>query len=312
MSYTARIQYIISSLIKRGGVTLAEIADEFEISTRQACRDIEQLRDQMGAPIEYSRAERRYILTRDWSSYTNLDDNMVILASYFRSLIGQLPLSEAVIREVEETFLSSLTRNAAALMDKVIYRAPSISFPNYSVFSVVTEALTKYQCIRITYTNFSKETSERTVEPLRLVNYEASWYIIAFDHKRQQVRKFHLSRIREAKLLPEKKTFSDRGLSFDDSFGIFTTGKREEYTIRFSSRLTEDVSRIVWHKEQRIERFEDGSFLLHVPASTPYELITLVLTYAPYARPVSPESFVEEYRKRVEEINATLHDDEVN
>ena len=101
MSYTARIQYIISSLIKRGGVTLAEIADEFEISTRQACRDIEQLRDQMGAPIEYSRAERRYILTRDWSSYTNLDDNMVILASYFRSLIGQLPLSEAVIREVE-------------------------------------------------------------------------------------------------------------------------------------------------------------------------------------------------------------------
>ena len=101
MSYTARIQYIISSLIKRGGVTLAEIADEFEISTRQACRDIEQLRDQMGATIEYSRAERRYILTRAWPSYTNLDDNMVILASYFRSLIGQLPLSEAVIREVE-------------------------------------------------------------------------------------------------------------------------------------------------------------------------------------------------------------------
>ncbi|MGN0907025.1 MAG: helix-turn-helix transcriptional regulator [Bullifex sp.] len=309
MSYTARIQYIISSLIKRGGVTLKEISEEYGISTRQACRDIEQLRDQMGAPIEYSRAEHKYVLTQDWSSYTNLDDNMVILASYFRSLIGQLPLSKAVIEEVEETFLSSITKNAAALMDKVIYRAPSISFPNYSVFSVVTEALTKSLCIRITYTNFSKETSERTVEPLRLVNYEASWYVIAYDHKRQQVRKFHLSRIREARLLDERKTFRESRLDLDDSFGIFTTGRAEEYTIKFSSRLTEDVSHIVWHKEQRIERFEDGSFLLHVPASTPYELITLVLTYAPYARPVAPESFVEEYRKRVEEINATLSDD---
>ena len=80
MSYTARIQYIIKALIKKDGITLKQIADEFEISTRQASRDIEQLRYQMGAPIEYDKRDKVYRLTQDWSSYTNLDDNMVILA----------------------------------------------------------------------------------------------------------------------------------------------------------------------------------------------------------------------------------------
>ena len=119
MSYTARIQYIIKALIKKDGITLKQIADEFEISTRQASRDIEQLRYQMGAPIEYDKRDKVYRLTQDWSSYTNLDDNMVILAAYFRSLIEQLPLKKSIKKHEHvikrETFMKddSLNKNYA-------------------------------------------------------------------------------------------------------------------------------------------------------------------------------------------------------
>ena len=306
MSYTARIQYIIKALIKKDGITLKQIADEFEISTRQASRDIEQLRYQMCAPIEYDKRDKVYRLTQDWSSYTNLDDNMVILAAYFRSLIEQLPLKKSIKSEIEETFLSSVSKSAAALTDKVIYKAPQISFPNYDVFSTVTEALTINHCIEIKYTNFKKEITNRIVEPLRLINYSSSWYLVAFDHKREKVINFHLSRVISASILDTPITFKDTKLIVDTSFGIFTTGRMEDYVIKFSSKLTDDVRHIIWHQKQRIEDLEDGAFLLHIPASNSQELITLVLRYAPYACPISPESFVNEYKSRVEEINKTI------
>lgn len=306
MSYTARIQYIIKTLIKKDGITLKQIADEFEISTRQASRDIEQLRYQMGAPIEYDKKDRLYRLTQDWSSYTNLDDNLVILASYFRSLIEQLPIKNSIKKEIEDTFLSSVSKNAASLVDKVIYKAPQISFPNYDVFSTVTEALTSKRCIEIEYSNFKKETTIRIVEPLRLINYSSSWYLVAFDHKREKVINFHLSRVINATILDKKITFKDTKLIVDNSFGIYVSGKMQEYTIKFSSELTNDVRHIIWHQKQRVEDLEDGSFLVHIPATNSHELITLVLRYAPYARPIAPESFVEEYKKRVDEINKTI------
>ena len=80
----------------------------------------------------------------------------------------------------------------------------------------------------------------------------------------------------------------------------------EDYVIKFSSKLTDDVRHIIWHQKQRIEDLEDGAFLLHIPASNSQELITLVLRYAPYACPIFPESFVNEYKSRVEEINKTI------
>ena len=306
MSYTSRIQYIIKTLIKKDGITLEEIADEFEISTRQAGRDIEFLRYQMGAPIKYDKRDRVYRLTQDWSSYTNLDDNLVILASYFRSLIEQLPIKDSIKKEIEETFLSSVSKNAAALVDKVIYKAPQISFPNYDVFSTVTEALTNNRCIEIDYSNFKKESTKRIVEPLRLINYSSSWYLVGFDHKRDKVINFHLSRVVKASILNKEITFKDSALIVDNSFGIFITGRTQDYVIKFSSELTDDVRHIIWHQKQRIEDLEDGSFLLHIPATNSQELITLVLRYAPYARPICPDSFVSEYKKRVEEINKTI------
>ena len=39
MSQSVRLQYIIRCLYHKGGIDLAEIADEFEISKRQAGRD---------------------------------------------------------------------------------------------------------------------------------------------------------------------------------------------------------------------------------------------------------------------------------
>ena len=78
MSQSARLQYIIRCLDHADGVTLREIAEHFEISTRQACRDIEYLRDQMGAPIAYDHRTRRYRLTTLWESYSNVDERLII------------------------------------------------------------------------------------------------------------------------------------------------------------------------------------------------------------------------------------------
>ncbi len=56
----------IDAWIRSGGYpNCRQIAERFEISTRQAARDIEYLRYSMGAPVEYDHRKRGYFYTDD-------------------------------------------------------------------------------------------------------------------------------------------------------------------------------------------------------------------------------------------------------
>lgn len=305
MSQMGRIQYIIRALVQQGGVTLAEVAAAFEVSTRQAARDIEYIRYQLDAPLEYSRSEHKYVLSGPWASYANLDQRMIIMGSYMKSLLEKLPLGSAMEAELEELLLDGMSSKARRVMGKVIYRAPAIDMPDYKVFSAVTEALSDGLCLEIAYRNRSGSVHTRITEPERLINYESSWYMVAYDHRRGELRTFHLSRIENFILLQRKAAERDESAIdkyMSGSFGIFLGQSSELYTIRFSSSVARTVSSQVWHEKQRLEPCEDGSVLLTLPAVSADELINRVLAFGENAVPVAPEAFVKAYRDKVGRI----------
>lgn len=299
----SRIQFIIRSLTQGGGVRLKDIEKEYEISRRQACRDIEYLRDQLGAPIEYDYKVRRYVLTDPWVSYTDLDERMIIMGSYIKSLLENMPLGPLMAEELNETLLNGMSSRARSVVGKVVYRAPSLDMPDYKVFSAITTAIADNTNALISYVNSKGIESEREVEPKRLINYEGSWYMACFDYKNSMLRNFHLSRIRSIVVSAEKQSHSDEkeieGF-ISSGFGIFLGGTTEEYRIRFTGKSAFTVSSQIWHPKQRIEAQEDGSIIMSIPAASPSELIGRVLSFAPEAIPLSPKEFVDEYRQRLE------------
>ena len=60
-----RIMYIDKTLQKGLKITLKEIAEEFECTTRTAARTIEFMRDRMRAPIEYNYLNEYYEYTQE-------------------------------------------------------------------------------------------------------------------------------------------------------------------------------------------------------------------------------------------------------
>ena len=263
MSQSARLQYIIRCLDHADGVTLREIAEHFEISTRQACRDIEYLRDQMGAPIAYDHRTRRYRLTTLWESYSN-----------------------------------GISDDVRRVLDRIEYRSQSIEVPDWNVLSTLIDAFARNLCVDMAYRNLSGEESNRRIEPGKLVNYGTSWYVVAYDHRRQTTRTFHLSRI--VSIVLSKEPMSHAIEVSDKGYGIYLSGPLVQYTIRFTGNAARIVSTQTWSEDQKLVWQDDGALLMTVSSASVDELVPSVLAYGYEAEPVSPRSFVDAYRKRVD------------
>lgn len=305
----SRIQFIIRNLVQGDGVRLKDIEKEYEVSRRQACRDIEYLRDQLGAPILYDYSVMKYVLTERWESYTDLDERMVIMGSFIKSLLENMPLGPLMAEELNTTLLDGMSSRARKVMGKVVYRAPSLDMPDYGVFSAIISALADELVSSITYVNSKGDVSEREVEPKRLINYQGSWYMVAYDYKRETLRTFHLSRIRSITVGLEKQMHgNEKQLEafVSSGFGIFLGGDTRQYRIRFRGKAAFTVSSQVWHKKQRIKKEEDGSVVMTLPAVSSSELISRLFSFAPDAIPLSPPSFVAEYRKRLQDALASV------
>ena len=161
----------------------------------------------------------------------------------------------------------------------------------------IIDAFSENTCVEIEYSSLKDEISERTIEPRKLINYNNTWYVIAYDHRREDVRTFHLSRILSARTTGEPMTH-DIQIS-DSGYGIYLTGSLAEYRIRFTGNAARIVSTQVWSSDQKMEYPGDGSLLLTVKSASIEELVPAVLSFGDEAEPVSPKSFVDSYKAKV-------------
>ena len=187
--------------------------------------------------------------------------------------------------------------SAKRVLDRVEYRGQSVDIPNWTILSTVIDAFASGSCLVIRYTSLRDEVSERTIEPGRLICYNNTWYVVAYDYKRDDIRTFHLSRIQEARVTGKRMVHDVSGLK--DGYGIFLSDHLEEYRIRFTGAAARIVSTQVWSDDQRQERQADGSLILALKSSSLEELVPAVLSFGSEAQPLSPQSFVDEYRRRL-------------
>lgn len=297
MSQSARLQFIIRQLGHAGGVTLKQVAERFEVSTRQAGRDIEYLRDQMHAPVVYDRAEHKYRLSSIWESYSNTDERIIIMGAYLKSLFRKIHLGPYFEQEISESLYSGISDEVRRVLDRVEYRCANVDVPDWNILSTFIDAFAQKCCVDISYTSLKGEDSQRRIEPERLINYNNTWYVYAYDHKRQADRTFHLSRIRSAVLTDRKTEHTSQKIG--EGYGIYLSDRLTEYRIRFTGSAAHIVSTQIWSDSQKLERAEDGSVIMSLKSSSLEELVPAVLSFADEAEPLSPPSFVEAYDEKI-------------
>ncbi|MBI5271625.1 MAG: YafY family transcriptional regulator [Burkholderiales bacterium] len=319
--------YRIELLIKsRGGVSFQALQDELEVSRATLKRDLQYLRDRMDAPIVYDRDDNVYRfagampgapaagsahqLPGVWFSEAEIHALLTL-----HRLISGLDAGGVLGRHLQPLLdklhgmLGASDSESHELMRRVKIAAPARRAVPPRCFEVVGSALLKRQRIELAY--FSRrrqDTTQRTVSPQRLIHYRNTWYLDAWCHTVQALRRFALDAVRSARALdqPAQDLPLDRvEAQLDGGYGIFS-GKAEQWaTLVFDRDAAQWVAQEEWHPAQKLTPQADGTLTMSLPFADATELAMDILRHGPRVKVLSPPSLVDQVARSLRE--AALH-----
>ena len=150
-------------------------------------------------------------------------------------------------------------------------------------FELVGIALSQRRRLALTYyTRGRSEETTREVSPQRLVYNRNTWYMDAWCHSSQGLRRFSVDSIRQATLLEQKaRDVSIRAVEaeLDGGYGIYGGGKVKHATLLFSAGGARWVADEQWHPDQKGRLLSDGRYELRLPYTSVIELAMDVMRH---------------------------------
>jgi predicted DNA-binding transcriptional regulator YafY len=316
MTQTARVYKIERLIRNRGCVSFRAMLDELEISPATLKRDLAYLKDRLGAPIEYDRYANGYRFGAgqrgDRHELPGLWFNERELYSLLMAhqLLGELDSDGLLGRHLQplleriHELLGTNEADAQALMKRVkIIGAAKRPVPN-RCFELVGEALMKRRRLQMRYlTRGRGEVGERSVSPQRLVHHRGTWYLDAWCHRVEALRRFALDAIEEARLLdtrardvPTKQVQAE----MDAGYGIYAGGQPQWATLVFDPQAAQWVSREQWHPQQEGRWLADGRYELRVPYVNETELVMDALRHGEQVVVREPAALARRVRSKLD------------
>lgn len=283
---------------RRTPISLSELEDRLECSRPTVYRVIEDLRDQLGAPIGRVRGQgwlldktQGYELPGLWF---NADEIQALLT--FHTLLHNLQpglLDEAVepFRARIEKLLAGRAAGSSELARRVRIVAAS-SRPAGEWFQACATALVDRRRLLVTYHGRGRDAvTLRRISPQRLVHYRDSWFLDVWCHDTGGLRTFALERIRMVRRIeqPAKELGDDRlDRELASSYGIFAGEPKYTAVLRFTPERARWVADEHWHPKQKGRFLKDGSYELHVPYGDSRELVQDILKHGAEVEVIGP------------------------
>lgn len=202
---------LVPYLIGKGEVSIAEAADEFDVTPDQMRAMVESL-TVIGLPGEAGYWQMANdLFDIDWDLLDQRDiiviTNSVALeraprltAREAAALLTGLQLARAIPgvgdTELYAGLMAKLARGASSAPADVIL-APG---PVDAVRDAVAAALTQGVAVSFTYKAPDAPPTPRTVDPVKVLIATGEWYLQGWCHLRQAMRTFHLDRVSDLSL----------------------------------------------------------------------------------------------------------------
>lgn len=295
-------------------VSMKTIMERLECSRATANRVIEEMRDTLGAPIEYDRRTRGYRYAKAEGSYElpglwfTRDEMRAVLAleQVFKGM-GPGVLADMlapIINRVNLLLAVNGPKNYA-IAQRFIFAGVQARPVGGGIFTTVVTAVMKRLRLHIAYVGRHEgERTERDVSPQRLLNHRGNWYLGAWCHLREDLRTFALDRIQGARLLDDRiREVDGETLAriFDASYGIYAGEPVAWAVLRFSARQAAWEAFGQWHPRQEASFLPDGRYELKIPYADMGELVHEILARIPDVEVVEPAELREEVLERLRE-----------
>ena len=315
MTKTARVYKIEMLIRNRGHVSFQALLDELEVSPATLKRDLDYLRDQLGAPIEYDRLSNGYRLAAEARGQKHelpglwFNERELYSLLMAHELLSELDADGVISRHLQPLLdrIHQMLGSAEADSRELLKRVKIIGSAKRPVpsqfFELVGEALLKRRRLHMRYlTRGRGAVSERDISPQRMVYYRNTWYVDAWCHTREKVLRFALDAIEGAEALEAKARevpLRQVQAEMDGGYGIYAGGERQWATLVFEPHAAQWVSKEEWHPEQTSKRLQDGSFELTVPYFDETEILMDILRHGEEVRVLAPPALVSAVQRKL-------------
>jgi len=296
MTKTARVYKIEMLIRNRGHVSFKTLLDELEVSPATLKRDLEYLRDRLGAPIDYDRYVNGYRFREEYRGgkhelpglwFSERELYSLLMA---HQLLGGLDADGVISRHLQpllqriHQMLGTGDVDARQLLSRVKIASPVRRPVPTQHFEVVAEALLERRRLAMRYlTRTRAQRSDRVVSPQRLVHYRNTWYLDAWCHSRDKLLRFALDAIEQAAATADKARempLKQVEAEMDSGYGVYAGARAHWATLVFDRQAAPWVGREEWHPKQRGRWLDDGRYQLELPYTDPTELAMDVLRHA--------------------------------
>ena len=293
-----RLRYIDYQMRHNRYPNRQTIAETFGIHIRTVQRDIDYMRDRLKAPIEFDRVKNGFYYTQE---------NYILPAIYVNDKdIFSVMMVDKILSQYKN---SPYFKETKEILDKVLCHLPNTNFQQQDTISFqqrpfvkveekkvkdLEEAAFEKLRVDITYQSFHSngEVTKRTIDPYHLITRSHNWYIIAFCHKRQEIRTFAIARIKKYNItaktfLRDKKFCLQKYIK--ESFDFERGTKTYNVKLHFSAYQANWIREREWHETQEIEELKDGSLIISMKVRGLQELKRWVLCHGPEVKVIAPK-----------------------
>jgi proteasome accessory factor B len=254
----------------------------------------------MGAPVAFNPLENGYEYTEEGFA---LPDVQMTEGEVLALMVADKALSAYRGTECEEMLRQLLAKATLALGEVRTVNpqklAEAYSFLHTSpparvrpaVFAAIERAIRLRETLEVIYHTQSRgETGRRTLDPYHLANVDGDWFLLAWCHRRQEVRTFKPARIREA--VPTGKCFLPEAFDPEEflrtKIGTMGGEKIFESVVRFDETLAGHILERDWPDGYQVQILTGGGVDLSFRSENASALIRWCLGWGPGALIVSP------------------------
>jgi predicted DNA-binding transcriptional regulator YafY len=326
MDRTERFYKIEMLIRSRGSVRFDTLLAELDVSPATLKRDLQYLRDRLGAPIEYDTFTRGYRFAADnWQGTKHelpglwLSEHELHALLTLHQMLAGLDEGELLGRHLGPMFdrihamLGLDEKEARELPRRVKLISTARRRASTAHFESVCSAVLRGQRLAIGYRKRGggglQAAEAREISPQRLVHYRHAWYLDAWCHKSEGLRRFALDAMAESRLLDtraERLPLKRLETELDRGYGIFAGGTEQWAELLFSPEAAAWVAQEEWHPKQVAERDGAGSLCLKLPYVDATELLMDLLRHSGQVQVLAPAALRDAFAGRLKAAVAQL------
>lgn len=294
-----RLLGIVYSLMKNRQVKASDLAERYEVSVRTIYRDVETL-SMAGIPLYTMKGRNGGIRLMEQFVL----DKLMVSEEEQKQILAALNILDQTGAQEEQVILEKLK-------DFFQVDAPSwvsIDLSDWSgkrqgLFEMLKQSVLKCRVLEFDYYGQFGDMSHRSVEPVRLVFKDYTWYLSAYCRNRKAIRLFKVLRMKRVELTEE--SFASDLERYDNPEENVPLKQPEPHN--FTKIALEIEKREAYRvydrfEEEEITVKEDGSFLVQIDCPLDEWIYGVILSFGPSAKVLKPDLVREEVSNRVKRM----------